>query len=45
MCKMLDQYHVTSRGRRVMGALIEIRHKEYPARIQIFFEIVMVYSG
>jgi hypothetical protein len=23
-------YHVTSKGRRVMGALIEIRHKEYP---------------
>ena len=26
------RYHVTSKGRRVMGALIEIRHKEYPAR-------------
>ena len=24
------RYHVTSKGRRIMGALIEIRHKEYP---------------
>ena len=24
------RYHVTSKGHRVMGALIEIRHKEYP---------------
>ena len=25
------RYIVTSKGRRIMGALIEIRHKEYPA--------------
>ena len=25
------RYHVTSKGRRVMGALIEFRHKDYPA--------------
>ena len=24
------RYHVTSKGHRVMGPLIEIRHKEYP---------------
>lgn len=24
------RYHVTSKGRRVMGALIELRHREYP---------------
>ena len=24
------RYHVTSKGRRVMGALIELRHKDYP---------------
>ena len=24
------RYHVTSKGRRVMGALIELRRKEYP---------------
>ena len=24
------RYHVTSKGRRIMGALIELRHKEYP---------------
>ena len=24
------RYHVTSKGRRVMGTLIELRHKEYP---------------
>ena len=25
------RYHVTSKGHRVMGALIELRHREYPA--------------
>ena len=25
------RYHVTSKGRRIMGALIELRHREYPA--------------
>ena len=25
------RYHVTSKGRRVMGALIEFRHRDYPA--------------
>ena len=24
------RYHVTSKGRRIMGTLIELRHKEYP---------------
>ncbi len=24
------RYHVTSKGRRIMGALIELRHREYP---------------
>ena len=24
------RYHITSKGRRVMGALIELRHREYP---------------
>ena len=25
------RYHVTSKGRRIMGTLIELRHREYPA--------------
>lgn len=25
------RYHVTSKGRRIMGALIEFRHRDYPA--------------
>ena len=24
------RYHVTSKGRRIMGTLIELRHREYP---------------
>lgn len=24
------RYHVTSKGRRIMGALIELYHKDYP---------------
>ncbi len=27
------RYHVTSKGRRIMGALIELRHRDYPALV------------